>query len=40
MLDLQVISSGAAYDKDGVWLNETAVKAIEAQGDAPGIYVL
>ncbi|EHP46714.1 ABC transporter permease [Odoribacter laneus] len=32
MLDLQVISSGAAYDKDGVWLNETAVKAIEAQG--------
>lgn len=31
ILDLQVIPTGTAYDKNGVWLNETAVKAIEAE---------
>lgn len=32
MLELEIIPTGAAYDKDGVWLNETAVKAIESGG--------
>ncbi len=32
MLNLQVIPTGVAYDSKGVWLNETAVKAIEAKG--------
>lgn len=31
MLDIKVTPSGAAYDPKGVWLNETAVKAIGAE---------
>ena len=32
MLDIRITPTGVAYDPKGVWLNETAVKSIEAQG--------
>lgn len=32
MMNIAVTPSGAAYDPKGVWLNETALKAIEAEG--------
>lgn len=32
ILNIEVIPSGAAYDPKGVWLNETAVKAIGDEG--------
>lgn len=32
MMGIEIISSGAAYDPKGIWLSESALKAIEAEG--------